>query len=115
MVRHLLAIDGMKQGFSSIACAVAVLMTVLVRAAIAELSFVTRTDFPAGPAPGALQAGRINADALADIIVANENGFSILLASAPGMFSTPLSVRTHLSPGSMAVADFDGDGHLDVA
>jgi len=95
---------------SSIAFAV-----LLARAAVADLSFVTRTDFPTGPGPTAMTVGRVNEDRFADLVVTDDHGFSVLFGSGRGTFSTPLAVRGQPRPDCVAVGDFDGDGRLDVA
>src|SRR5262245_47423071 len=99
------------------ACAAALLVSVVLHphAATADLSFVTRADFPAGSLPTAAAAGSVNDDRLLDLIVADSSGLSVLFGAAHGTFATPLTSRTAAQPSAVATADFDGDGHLDVA
>lgn len=72
-----------------------------------------------GKVPVAIATGDLNGDAREDIAVVNQsdNTVSILLSNGDGTFTaapnSPLA--TGQGPTSVAIADFNGDGNLDVA
>jgi hypothetical protein len=64
--------------------------------------------------------GDLNGDGRADLVVATETsdrGFSVLLNEGEGRFGAPLNYRVPDAPAlvTMALADIDGDGRLDLA
>jgi uncharacterized protein (TIGR03437 family) len=76
--------------------------------------------YPIGPQSGILASGDFNGDGLPDLAVATspeEGTITILLASRTGVFvpapASPISVGW--SNTGIVVADFNGDGKLDIA
>lgn len=57
---------------------------------------------------------RIDDDALSDVLYWTNGGFGIALATAPGVFGPPVVSPFGHWPYSVAAADFNGDGQLDV-
>ncbi len=75
--------------------------------------------FPAGKGPGSLALADLNGDGRPDLVVANiESGdATVLLGDGKGGFvAAPGSpFPAGKSPNDIAIADFDGDGKLDLA
>ena len=75
--------------------------------------------FATGAAPISVAVGDFNGDGNLDIVTANEraNNVTVLLGNGAGGFTaapgSPFTVGT--SPYSVVVADFNGDGHPDIA
>ncbi len=89
--------------------------------------FAFPTEYPLGGIGVRATAGDLNGDGLLDLIVAryleedsDTGSVSIFLASGPGVFGPPTHYEIPSINDSVAhietvdVADFDGDGHLDV-
>jgi len=85
------------------------------RVATAGLSFQTRVDYPAGTGPTAIVVGQVDGDRLPDLLVAGDQGVSILLGTGAGKFSQPHRAERGAFLKTIAAADFDGDGQLDIA
>lgn len=89
--------------------------------AVAEVGFGSARTFPAGANPTAVAVGDFNGDGKPDVVVANNsainsNGsFSVLLNNGDGTFTQVQTSVTNTFVLGVAVADFNGDGKLDVA
>ena len=71
------------------------------------------TQIDAGPR--AVAIADLNGDTNADVMVAVQDGFEVLLGSATGALGTPSKTAiatTYIS--SLALGDIDGDGHVDA-
>ncbi len=82
--------------------------------------FAGATNFPAGVDPRALVAADLNGDGRADLVTVNGGSESISIILATGgplasAFGAPQFIETEEEPTSVVAADFDGDGHLDLA
>ena len=81
----------------------------------------TPTSLPVGKNPSAISAGDMNADGHVDLVVANsgDSSITVLLGDGTGAF-TPVyegqssTFGTGALPQAIALADFSGDGRLDV-
>ncbi|MGH9813006.1 MAG: FG-GAP repeat domain-containing protein [Candidatus Acidiferrales bacterium] len=85
----------------------------------AKFIIASRQRFAVGAAPGSLEVADLNRDGKPDLIVANEESgdVTILLATGKGGFKRaqgpPFAAGNF--PNDIAVADFNGDGKLDLA
>lgn len=87
----------------------------------ASCSAVTQNDFSyaVGTRPGTVAVADFNGDGKLDIVVANEQSANatVLLGDGNGGFTaapgSPFSAG--VDPNDLAVGDFNGDGHLDLA
>jgi hypothetical protein len=75
---------------------------------------------PAGSAPVYVAVGDFNRDGNPDIVVADNgndsgNSVSVLLGNGDGTFQAPRTYGVGQAPVGIAVADFNGDGRLDLA
>ena len=86
--------------------------------------FLQASLYPVGASPSAVAVGDFNGDGIPDIAVANlgSNTVSIFLGNGAGTFSpapncsaTTINCVTGSAPKGIVVADFNGDGHLDIA
>jgi hypothetical protein len=79
-----------------------------------------RTDHPAGTSPNQVVLGDVNGDGRMDVVTTNSTGISdkgtvnVLLARGDGTFAPAASHEAGVDPQSVAVADVDGDRHLDI-
>lgn len=77
--------------------------------------------YPIGVAPQAIASGDFNFDGKLDVVLGNRvtNTVFFLLGSGNGTFLTQLKVKVgdiaRLQPAALTVADFNGDGALDLA
>ena len=86
-------------------------------------SFAAKQNFATGDGPASVTMGDMNGDGRLDLTVANylANTVSVLLnATAPGRFTIPSftakqDFATNSGANSVAVADLNGDGRLDLA
>jgi hypothetical protein len=87
-------------------------------------TFQAAANYPAGPAPAYVAVADFNGDGILDLAVANfgastttanGGGLSVLLGNGDGSFRAPVSYATGLGPVFVTVADFNGDGNLDLA
>jgi hypothetical protein len=83
-------------------------------------SFRPRIDLTVGGAPRTVSVGDFNGDGRLDVVAAQQIGdtVSVLLGHGNGTFAPPLVFTTsghNFTPESMAVADVNGDGKLDLA
>ena len=90
-----------------------------MRAACPDFGAATGSPFAAGTSPRSLAIADINRDGKLDLVIANftSNNVSILLGNGAGGFSpaagSPFTAGT--GPTSVTIADFNGNGKLDVA
>jgi hypothetical protein len=85
-------------------------------------SFGTATTFAVGVNPGFIATGDFNGDGKLDLAVTNLNQFSsansnisVLLGTGTGGFGTATNFAVGANPLGVTVADFNGDGKLDLA
>ncbi|HEX7863031.1 MAG TPA: FG-GAP-like repeat-containing protein [Verrucomicrobiae bacterium] len=79
-------------------------------------SFTPVAAYPAGASPWAIVRGNFNADAHADIAVANRNGHnvSVFLGRGDGSFDAAVNYAVQNGPISIATGDFNEDGNVDL-
>jgi hypothetical protein len=85
-------------------------------------AFTRPAKFSAGSGPGALAIADFNADGRSDLAIMSNSSDSVsvrLSGTGPGNigvggFADPFTFSTPLEPRSVAVADFDGNGELDL-
>ncbi len=73
--------------------------------------------FPVGTNPVAIEVGRVNNDALNDLVIVNRdsNNISVMLRRAAGGFNFPVNYTVGTNPADVVIADLDGDGDRDLA
>jgi len=84
------------------------------------LSFAPAASFPIGPNPQAVATADLNKDGRVDLVTSNpgDNTISVLLGDGGGGFGPAAHFNVHVTAGAdqatLAIADFTGDGDLDV-
>ena len=83
-------------------------------------SFAAKVDYPTGLAPDSVTAADLDGDGKPDLAVANggappANTVSVLLNQGNGTFAARVDYAVGTTPDSVAAADLDGDGKLDLA
>jgi hypothetical protein len=82
-------------------------------------SFGPQTTFAVGGNPISVAVGDFSGNGHADLAVANfapsANTVSILLGTGTGSFGPQTTFAAHTEVSWVAVADFNGDGHADLA
>jgi hypothetical protein len=82
-------------------------------------SFSTQVAYAVNSTPVSVAVGDFNGDGVMDLVVANNNTnanqVTVLLGNANGTFGAKASLPVSSNAVSVAVADFNGDGKLDIA
>jgi hypothetical protein len=84
-------------------------------------SFQPPVNYPAGIGPTSVAVGDFNGDGKLDLVVANagistEFGtLSVFIGNGDGTFQAATSYTLGIDPTSVVIADFNGDGELDLA
>ena len=82
-------------------------------------TFEPAVNYATGSAPYGVAVADFNRDGKQDLVVANSNesDISVLLGNGDGTFQTEVKYNTGSipNPAGVAVGDFNGDGHLDLA
>jgi hypothetical protein len=86
-------------------------------------TFQPARTFNVGTSPTSVAVGDFDGDGHLDLAVANagtspdftDSSVSVLLGNGDGTFQPARTFNVGTSPTSVAVGDFDGDGHLDLA
>src|SRR5215469_9058646 len=93
------------------------LLVLMLRLAGVAQNYAPVTNYPtAGIAPFGLTQGDFNEDGKPDIAVANfsTGSIAILPENGDGTFGPATTILVGSSPYSLASADLNGDGHLDL-
>jgi hypothetical protein len=96
-------------------------VTVLLGDGLGHLAPAAGSPFPAGNSPSDVAIGDVNRDGNADLVFANHETtyLTLLIGDGHGGFkaatSSPIAVHSRPHPHGVAIADFDGDGNLDLA
>jgi len=85
------------------------------------VSFAPQTPYAVGSNPEGVAIGDFNGDGHPDLAVANvnnnnnDNTVSVLLGKADGTFGAQTTYAVGRGPAGVAIGDFNGDGHPDLA
>lgn len=94
------------------------LFSFLVCVSPALAQFETRSSEAAPQSPASIAVGDFNRDGKLDMAVASypqtSDGISIMLGNGDGTFGPPVYYSAGTNPGSVATADFRGNGLLDI-
>ncbi|MBI3621936.1 MAG: VCBS repeat-containing protein [Nitrospirae bacterium] len=78
-------------------------------------TFGSATTLPAGRSPLAIEAGDLNHDGVADLVVALRfDHLLVYLGRGDGSFAPPVNYDPGDTPTAVLLSDLNGDGHLDV-
>jgi hypothetical protein len=86
-----------------------------------HVTFEEPNNYATPPSPISVGVGDFNGDGKLDLAIpvwaptVSDSSVQILLGNGDGTFQTPLSFPADESPYAIAVADFNGDGKLDLA
>lgn len=103
--------------------AMVLVLVCFARLAVAgTFAFEPAVNYAVGTAPLGMTTGDFNGDGKLDLAVANsgnglagdDGGISILLGNGDGTFQPATNVSAGKNPGSIAAADLDGDGRIDL-
>ena len=67
------------------------------------------------PLASSIAAGDFNSDGMEDLVLGTANGVTVLLGNGDGTFTTQVNSALSNLGAVIGVADFDGDGKLDIA
>jgi len=94
-------------------------VTILIGDGTGRFTQLAGSPFNVGAQPLFIAVGDFNGDGFPDLVTANsgEDTVTVLFGASTGGFSVPATrtFQTNLSPQSVVVADFNGDGNLDIA
>jgi hypothetical protein len=116
--------DFNRDGNRDLAISVTTTDSVAVLLGNGDGTFQPAVNYTVGGGPQGIATGDVNGDGFADIISADECGddpecrdgtVSVLLGNGDGTFQPRLVFAEGIFPLSIAVADFDGDNHPDLA
>jgi FG-GAP-like repeat len=95
--------------------------TVSVLLNLGNGTFAPAVSYAAGGYTASVAAADVDGDGKPDLVTANSNGFddsddaSVLLNQGNGTFAVAVNYAVGVSPTSVAIADLNGDGKLDLA
>ena len=108
------------RGLVTLSCLIAVSVAGAARSGVADPSFAPGPSLPVGATPSAVAVGDFDSNGSTDLAVANygyKSNLRILLNDGSGHFDlapgSPFKVGSE--PTSIAKADYNGDGKLDLA